>query len=95
MTLMSPDLSAGLKTSKPSVDMTLGFQRRYTAIVTKYANIIKAQLFGHTHKDEVRVFNDKDGNPISAALVTAAVTPHSGGEPSVRSALPLLPFHLL
>ncbi len=75
--------------------MTLGFQRRYTAIVTKYAHIIKAQLFGHTHKDEVRVFNDKDGNPISAALVTAAVTPHSGGEPSVRSALPLLPFHLL
>ena len=50
-------------------------------IIERFQNTIVNQFYGHTHKDEFKVFYDTvtgTGNqPISFGFVTPSVTPHT------------------
>ncbi len=45
----------------------------------RFENIITNQFFGHTHRDEFKVFYDTQSGsrPISVGFVTPSVTPHT------------------
>ena len=60
---------------------------RYVGIVAAYHDVVGAQLFGHTHQNMLRAFptlrrRDAQGPPL---LVTAAVTPVYGNNPTWRA----------
>jgi len=41
--------------SEISISITLDWQKRYHSIIERYTNIIRAQMFGHTHQDNIQV----------------------------------------
>lgn len=55
-------------------------------IVTRYSDTIRAQFYGHTHWDHMRLFyEDYDKNkPVNVAYVTPSVTTWIGMDPSFR-----------
>lgn len=70
-----------------TLEWTDRYARRYVEIVARFAEVVSAQLFGHTHQNMLRAFprtegGRADGPPL---LVTAAVSPIYGNNPTWRS----------
>ena len=59
----------------------LFIQKSVSRIVERFENTIVNQFYGHTHRDEFKVFYNTvtgDGSrPISSGFVTPSVTPHT------------------
>ena len=60
--------------SRPALD---GF----VALASKYRDVVKVAITGHTHMDEFRVVTDQ-GEPVTAVRISPAVTPLFGNNPS-------------
>lgn len=56
----------------------------YNGILDQYANIIRAQFFGHTHFDEIRLFYKNQVKPISVAYLAPSVTTFCDVNPAFR-----------
>eukprot|EP00935_MAST-01C_sp_MAST-1C-sp1_P000678 g678.t1 len=56
----------------------------YFGIIKKYRQLIVAQLFGHTHKDEFRVHSDPGIPPL---YIVGAITPIYGNNPIITIAV--------
>ena len=53
-------------------------------IIDRFRDIIAAQFFGHTHYDEIEIFYDSVGKPISVAYIAPSVTSYARMKPSYR-----------
>jgi len=68
---------------------------KYESIIRRYAGVVKAQLFGHTHKDEWRVHpagtgtesstESGSGSEMPPFLLSGAITPIYRNNPSFRT----------
>ncbi|CAG9841105.1 unnamed protein product [Diabrotica balteata] len=56
----------------------------YNKIVQRYAHIIKGQFVGHTHTDELKIFYDKEKNPINVVYNGASLTPFVQYNPNYK-----------
>ena len=58
----------------------------YNDIIEKYRNIIKAQFFGHTHMDEIRLYYSarNSSDAVGVAYVTPSVTTFCDVNPAFR-----------
>lgn len=62
------------------------WSRNYYAIVNRYESTITGQFFGHTHKDEIKIFYDmvNTSRPVGVAYIAPSVTTESYLNPSYR-----------
>jgi len=61
---------------------------KYIEITSKYRSVISAQLYGHLHQDEFRVFNSPDKNGesrLTSNMATSAISPIYGNNPNYRN----------
>ncbi|XP_019760900.2 acid sphingomyelinase-like phosphodiesterase 3a isoform X1 [Dendroctonus ponderosae] len=62
--------------------------QKYIEIIRNYSRVIAGQFFGHLHSDTFRIMHDKNGRPISWAMIAPSITPkrnHVGpNNPSLR-----------
>ncbi|CAH1183777.1 unnamed protein product [Ceutorhynchus assimilis] len=62
--------------------------QKYIDIVRNYSAIIVGQFFGHLHSDSFRVIHDRNGRPVSWAMLAPSITPkrnHLGSNnPGIR-----------
>ncbi|XP_065184745.1 sphingomyelin phosphodiesterase-like [Sycon ciliatum] len=60
----------------------------YNLIIRRFQNTVKAQFYGHTHKDEMEVFFTEDdpkiAQPNSIAYIAPSVTTYTGHFPTYR-----------
>eukprot|EP00058_Branchiostoma_floridae_P005600 XP_002591088.1 hypothetical protein BRAFLDRAFT_69356 [Branchiostoma floridae] len=56
-------------------DFRPNHNKRYIAIVRKYADVISGQMFAHEHFDTFRMIYDEQGAPISTVFLSPAITP--------------------
>lgn len=60
----------------------------YIRLMERFGYLIKAQYFGHTHRDEFRVVYGNDGassrSPIAFQFIGPSITPYSSTNPSYR-----------
>lgn len=61
----------------------------YVRLMERFSDTIKAQFYGHTHRDEFRVvysMDEKDGNqtPVSFQFISPSVTSYSQTNPAYR-----------
>jgi len=57
--------------------------KTYANLTKKYSSIIAGQLFGHTHRDDFKMFFS-DNNPYGALLLSTSISPNSDSNPSYR-----------
>ena len=57
----------------------------FLRLVKKYHQSIIGILAGHTHKDEIKVIQDSEHQPIAGVYLTAALSTSHGNAPSVRT----------
>jgi hypothetical protein len=75
----------GILDRSPLPSTIPSFTTKFQSIVNKYANIIIAQLYGHTHKDSFRLFREPvSKNVTSVAFIAPAATSWNIQHPSVR-----------
>lgn len=67
-------------------ECTQAWLHNFLSILERYHPIVKAQFYGHTHRDEFRVYYSlKDPEkPISFALVNPSLTSYSQTNPAYR-----------
>ena len=53
-------------------------------ICREYESVIESIFSGHTHMDEYRLILDHDGEPYKATIVTPAVSPQFGNNPTFK-----------
>lgn len=60
--------------------------RRYNAIVDRFSNIIRGQLYGHTHYDEFRIITEyfNEANIAGIILTAPSLTSYPWKNPSFR-----------
>lgn len=61
--------------------------QKYGALINRYEAIIRAQFYGHTHNDEMRIFFDMNENPprpTGNLYITTSVTPYSYINPGYK-----------
>ncbi|XP_002119636.3 sphingomyelin phosphodiesterase [Ciona intestinalis] len=63
------------------------WRNNYHDIISRYRDIIMAQFFGHTHKDEIEIqYNDSSlAHPVSMAYIAPSVTTYTKLFPSYRT----------
>jgi sphingomyelin phosphodiesterase len=59
------------------------YEEFYLNLTKRYRDTIVAHLFGHTHHDEFKLVQDKDG-VYGTVLICPSVTPYSRSNPSFR-----------
>lgn len=59
------------------------YNQKFTDLVVRYSSIIRANLAGHTHMDDFRVFY-KGSKPVSFIHITPAVSPLFGNNPGFQ-----------
>ena len=59
-------------------------QSRFLEICRRYAPVIEVVFAGHTHMDEYRLILDRDGEAYKATIVTPAVSPQFGNNPTFK-----------
>ncbi len=60
---------------------------KYVALINRYETIIRAQFYGHTHNDELRIFFDmteEPPRPTGSLSITTSVTPYSYINPGYK-----------
>jgi hypothetical protein len=63
----------------------LGWAARYSAIVERFTNTIRGQLFGHTHNDHIEIIKSyNDGTPVGSVLIAPSFTTFESLQPSFR-----------
>uniref|UniRef100_A0A0G4HPA3 Calcineurin-like phosphoesterase domain-containing protein n=1 Tax=Chromera velia CCMP2878 TaxID=1169474 RepID=A0A0G4HPA3_9ALVE len=64
------------------------YQKRLTDILKKFKEIVVAGIFGHYHRDSLRIILETEGTPNSKALIPiilgGSLTPQSGNNPTWR-----------
>lgn len=53
----------------------------FVALASRYRDVVKVALAGHTHMDDFRVVSDR-GEPVTAVRISPAVSPLFGNHPS-------------
>ncbi|CAL8071311.1 unnamed protein product [Orchesella dallaii] len=60
---------------------------KYSAIIARYESIIKAQFYGHTHNDDLRILFDmaeEPPRPTGSLYISTSVTPYSYVNPGYK-----------
>jgi sphingomyelin phosphodiesterase len=62
------------------------WSKNYYRIINRYESTIAGQFFGHTHKDEIKIYYDLNNKtrPVSVAYLAGSVTTASYLNPSYR-----------
>jgi len=68
------------------VDCVRVWSANFHAIISRYADTVTGQFYGHTHTDSFQLFyqQTKDGMACNVAYIAPAVTPYHGVNPSYR-----------
>lgn len=62
-----------------------GWSGRYRALIDRFTNIIRAQLFGHTHNDQLQIVKSySDNSTVGVVYVAPSFTTFSDLNPSFR-----------
>lgn len=77
-------MDAGGKISDADMFWKESCQSRFLEICQRYAPVIGAIFFGHTHMDEYRLILERDGEPYMPAINAPAVSPQYGNNPAFR-----------
>eukprot|EP01094_Clydonella_sp_ATCC50884_P028441 TRINITY_DN852_c1_g1_i1.p1 TRINITY_DN852_c1_g1~~TRINITY_DN852_c1_g1_i1.p1 ORF type:complete len:514 (+),score=100.11 TRINITY_DN852_c1_g1_i1:75-1544(+) len=64
-----------------------GYLETYSGIVTQYADVIAAHLFGHHHTDQFSLINNGTGAGNLSMFLSPALSPMSGNNPTFRRML--------
>ncbi len=62
--------------SPTSVEANPDFSLRYNMVVVRFAHVITAQIFGHSHHDMLSFFRDKQERIVSVATVAPSLSPY-------------------
>lgn len=67
-------------------ECTQSWLYNYIRIIERFQNIIKAQYYGHTHRDEFRIIYGlkEPKNPIGFELISPSITSYSQTNPAYR-----------
>lgn len=69
----------------PGSDACLSlWSKHYSVLVTRYANIIRGQFFGHLHTDELKVSKDFNDKPVGLQFISPSLDPLNYINPSFR-----------
>ena len=63
------------------------FSREFAKIINRFESTVAAQFYGHTHKDEYKIFYDTvDVNrPVNVAFIAPSLTTYSRLNPGYRT----------
>jgi len=61
-----------------------GYERRFRALMKRYAGTVRASFAGHTHMDDFRLLADSGGDPFGFVHITPAVSPIYGNNPAFQ-----------
>jgi sphingomyelin phosphodiesterase len=72
-----------------SQDVSRFWKKTFGAIVERFRHTIKAQFYGHSHRDEFELYYPKgivsrSAEPVSVAYIAPSITPVNGLNPSFR-----------
>jgi len=68
---------------KPTSQWVEKYTLKFLDLVSKFDDVIQAQMFGHTHHNSVRL-PPKNYKVSSPTLVTASISPVFGNYPTIR-----------
>ena len=61
------------------------FSREFTKIINRFESTVAAQFYGHTHREELRIFHDdKTARPVNVAFIAGSLTTFINLNPSYR-----------
>lgn len=62
------------------------FSREFSRIINRFESTVAAQFYGHTHKDEFKVFYDLEDftRPTNVAFMGPSLTPFTDLNPGYR-----------
>ena len=60
------------------------FSREFNKIINRFESTVAAQFYGHTHKEEYKIFYDDLGRPVNVGFVAGSLTTYSDINPGYR-----------
>lgn len=67
-----------------STECTWPWLKNFLAILTRFETTISGQFYGHSHRDEFRVYYSNEGKAISSAFLGPSLTSFKGNNPAYR-----------
>jgi len=59
------------------------YVKKYNNLTKIYSDVIAAQVFGHTHRDDFKLFSENN-KPFSSLVISSSLSPNSNTNPSYR-----------
>ncbi|KAI1300259.1 Sphingomyelin phosphodiesterase [Halotydeus destructor] len=66
-------------------ECTRPWLRNFLNILERFQDTIVGQFYGHTHRDEFRVYTSAHGMPIGMGLIGPSLTSYKGNNPAYRT----------